>query len=95
MKGERGVEFVSVKKNPSLQHKLCITCEVSRGFVPDCSPGLTRLFPKPQKNGELEAQPSNTLASRGVNVRIHEGYTMAWDNGSTFNNYVATTGTST
>ena len=37
MKGERGVEFVSVKKNSSLQHKLCISCEVSRGFVPDCS----------------------------------------------------------
>ena len=37
MKGERGVEFVSVKKNSSLQHKLWITCEVSRGFVPDCS----------------------------------------------------------
>ena len=36
MKGERGLEFVSVKKNSSLQHKLCITCEVSRGFVPDC-----------------------------------------------------------
>ena len=37
MKGERGVEFVSVKKNSSLQHKLWVTCEVSRGFVPDCS----------------------------------------------------------
>ena len=37
MKGKRGVEFVSVKKNSSLQHKLCITCEVSRGFVRDCS----------------------------------------------------------
>ena len=36
VKGERGVEFVSVKKNSSLQHKLCITCEVSRGFAPDC-----------------------------------------------------------
>ena len=31
------MEFVSVKKNSSLQHKLWITCEVSRGFVPDCS----------------------------------------------------------
>ena len=31
------MEFVSVKKNLSLQHKLCITCEVSRGFVPGCS----------------------------------------------------------